>query len=253
MLISKEELRMKILELFEYRALPEIIDMVEKDVQKKNQLLNHLISIQESIYHLDHVLESEWDIIHSTLDYKWKDIFQSMKDAGVDGSKLHQYCSHIFKYQKHELEQRQGKSLLRLSLEYFYYYKSCDVKLLRRLIYDNYRSLRSLMALSDWRWFDLVTEVNDDIDDVYEDLNTNNGNRFLLSIREYGIDKAYDIYLDFLKNIVITFRKKQAEKSIHPLITELTLNELKKTVDLLNRRRIEIHQRPLLRSVPEAL
>ena len=55
----------------------------------------------------------------------------------------------------------------RLEMEYFYFYKSCDVKLLRRLIYETrLKGSKSFGSLSDWRYFDLVTEVNDDVADI---------------------------------------------------------------------------------------
>lgn len=246
MSLIEVRLRNKIIELIEYRRLPELIDLVEKSTVKKRQLIDELCEIQEAIYHLDHVLESEWNIINSSLEGKWDAIYDALMKSGVKHHKLDEYCTHIYKYQKHELEQRQGKSLLRLSMEYFYFYKSCDVKLLRRIIFDRYPELRSIYPPSDWRWFDLITEVNDDIEDLYEDIDTNNGNRFLLSINQKGQEQAYKIYKDFLRCIKEAFDRKIQNKSIHPTIIELTFNELKKTTKLLEQRYQEISTEALL-------
>ncbi|NNF36502.1 MAG: hypothetical protein HKN68_20540 [Saprospiraceae bacterium] len=236
----EERLAIKIQELIEYRRLPELLDIVENDDSIKTQFINELSDLQKAIYHLDHILESEWEIIDSSLEGKWDAIYNALRVLGIEDDKLYDYCKHIYKYQKHELEQRKGKSLLRLSMEYFYFYKSCDVKLLRRIIFDRYSVLRSTFPPSDWRWFDLVTEVNDDIEDLYEDIDTNNGNRFLLSIEQLGKEQAYLIYKEFLRCIKQAFDRKIKNKSIHPTIIELTFNELKKTSQLLEQRYREI-------------
>jgi hypothetical protein len=234
--VTDNQLVDKIKQLMHYRKLPDIIDLVEQTGKNKRELLSHLIEIQKAIYHLDHVLESEWNIIHSSLDIKWKSIYRALESAGVESSVHDEYCRHIYKYQKHELEQREGKSLLRLSMEYFYFYKSCDVKLLRRIIMDRYPELRTMFPIADWRWFDLVTEVNDDVEDVFEDMGTNNGNRFLLSVQKFGLEEAYQLFTKFLSEIKVSFDRKIKNKTIHPLITELTFNELNKTSELLNLR-----------------
>jgi len=236
----EERLAIKIQELIEYRRLSELLDIVENDDSIKTQVINELSDLQKAIYHLDHILESEWEIIDSSLEGKWDAIYNALRVLGIEDDKLYDYCKHIYKYQKHELEQRKGKSLLRLSMEYFYFYKSCDVKLLRRIIIDKYPELRSIFPPSDWRWFDLVTEVNDDIEDIFEDINTNNGNRFLLSIDQIGIDETYKNFKKFLDYIKNTFDRKIRIKSIHPVIIELTFNELKKTSQLLEQRYQEI-------------
>ena len=243
-------LRQKILELFHYRALPYLINSVEHDSSAVDDLISKLIRVQSSIYALDEVLESEWEIIASSLKGKWDDIIESLIAANVDPVQVHDYCKHIFKYQKHELQQREGKSLLRLSMEYFYFYKSCDVKLLRRIILDHYPRLRSLYPESDWRWFDLVTEINDDVTDVFDDIGTNNGNRFLLQIRDIGIEDTYDAYKNFLEEIGDAFRSRIDQRKVHSLIIDLTFKELSQTLNLLEDRKNNIALSGLPQELP---
>jgi len=129
---------------------------------------------QVSIYWLDDYLENNWEIKKSELSKFWKAIHKDMTDCGIPKSKLAEYSKHIMKYQSHELNLREAKMPTDGSIEYYYYYKSCDVRLMRQIIYDLSEDLDSKSTLADWRYFDLVTEVNDDVEDMFEDLETIN-------------------------------------------------------------------------------
>lgn len=194
-----EDLRKKILELFEYRRLPEII--VKGNGVMDDTFYEKLIALQTAIYELDEVLETEWLHNRTHLNDKWARINNHLLDLGVAKEDLADYTYNIRTYEKHELDIRQGKMPMQLDMEYFYYFKSCDVKLIRRLIYDRYPSLVNHILLEDWRLFDLVTEVNDDVEDLYEDLETINGNRFLLSLAHFGRDRTARYFHNFLDDI----------------------------------------------------
>lgn len=191
-----KDLRAKIIELFEYRRLPQL--MAHTTGVLDEIFYNQLIDLQASIYHLDHELETHWAVAERLIAERWTAIHNDLKTIGVPTAQLDNYCKHIYKYQKHELDLREHKLPLRLSMEYFYFYKSCDVKLLRKLIYDRYPSLHQLASLSSWRLFDLVTEVDDDVEDLYEDMTTINGNRFLLSLLKEGGAATESTYRGFL-------------------------------------------------------
>ena len=191
-----KELRSKIIELFEYRELPKLIEYGGMPWDK--EFYEDLIKLQYDIYLLDHELETNWDVDMSIIDERWKVIHQDLDVLGVAESDYDKYSNHIYKYQKHELGIRDGKLPTRLSMEYFYFYKSCDVKLLRRLIYDRNAALAKVIKPSEWRTFDLVTEVNDDVVDLQEDTTTINGNRFLISLLQFGKKKTVKIFNDFL-------------------------------------------------------
>jgi len=196
----KKQLREKIVELFEYRRLPELIKLGNNG-KADVDLLEKLIQLQADIYHLDHTLESNWEADEKKLSEHWKDIHSSLVKLEVKPTELDHYSRHIYKYQKHELELRQKKYPTRLSMEYFYFYKSCDVKLLRKLIYDHYPNLGQHMNLAHWRVFDLITEINDDVEDVFEDLETINGNRFLLTIMLEGKSEAKNVFRRYLSSL----------------------------------------------------
>ncbi len=193
------EFRRKIIALFEYRQLPALIRF--GDNQWDESFYEHLITLQYKIYLLDSELERHWKVDPDIIDDCWQDIYLALENLGIPRTDHDRYCQHIYKYQRHELNMRQGKLPTRYNMEYFYYYKSCDVKLLRRIIAEENGALESVFPAASWRLFDLVTEVNDDVTDLQEDALTTNGNRFLLSLLLYGREKTTNIYSDFLDQI----------------------------------------------------
>jgi len=235
-------LREKVIELFEYRNIPQLLELVEPSKSQYSRFLEQLIAIQIAIYNLDTILESEWNVINRDLQASWEAIYLSLENVGIYKEDIHSYCNHIYKYQKHELSQRRGKSLLRFKMEYFYFYKSCDVKLIRRLVYEKYPSLAKIVRQPDWRWFDLITEVNDDIDDVFEDIATNNGNRFLLSIQHEGLEGAVSLYKEFINEVKVVFLHKSKKWGSDNLVTGLTLEAIQNTLDLLSTRRGQLKE-----------
>ena len=226
-----KELRNKIIELFEYRELPKLI--AYGGGAWDDQFYEDLIQLQYDIYMLDYELETNWDVDMSIIDARWKAIHKDLGVLEVAASDYDKYSGHIYKYQKHELGIRDGKLPTRLSMEYFYFYKSCDVKLLRKLIYDRNPLLAKVIKTSEWRIFDLVTEINDDVVDLQEDLTTINGNRFLISLLQLGKEKTVQIYNDFLDEL--DMRNRQLDvKSIEGVeFLEWTDTQIRGTKELV--------------------
>jgi len=195
----EDTLRDKIIALFEYRQLPELIIFGGKTWSES--YYEQLIDLQYHIYKLDHELETNWKVDMKIINNRWTEIYKSLDRLGISRKQHDRYCRHIYKYQKHELDIRNQKLPTRLSMEYFYFYKSCDVKLLRKLIYRHNPTLAKEIKESEWRLFDLVTEVNDDVTDLQEDIHTINGNRFLISLKQFGPDRTKSIFADFLQEL----------------------------------------------------
>lgn len=195
----EKELREKILELFEYRQLPDLIKYGGQEWDK--DYYEKLIKLQYHIYRLDHELETHWKVDMKIVEHRWQAIYQALSDLGIAHEDHDAYCRHIYKYQKHELDIRKMKLPTRLSMEYFYFYKSCDVKLLRKIIYKNNAKLSRTIKESQWRLFDLVTEINDDVADLQEDISTINGNRFLISLKQFGEKTTADVFGAFLDEL----------------------------------------------------
>jgi hypothetical protein len=180
---------------------PHLMDRINESNETKFDFTQKLIALQESIYFLDAHLESHWNIDDKIRSDHWKNIISKTKKCLPKDLAPIPFLQHIQKYEKHELAIRDSKLPTRFKMEYFYFYKSCDVKLLRRLIYifGNLESRLGSLAL--WRDFDFVTEVNDDIEDVYEDLSFYNGNRFLIHLLIHGKKSAEKEFSTFLKNL----------------------------------------------------
>ncbi|MEM9547621.1 MAG: hypothetical protein AAGA77_16695 [Bacteroidota bacterium] len=225
-----KELREKIIELFEYRQLPALIRFGGNDWDQ--EYYEKLITLQFQIYKLDHELESHWEVELTTIDKRWEKIYEALRALNIPQKVHDRYCRHIYKYQKHELDIRNMKLPTRLSMEYFYFYKSCDVKLLRKIIYKNNPLLAKVIKESQWRLFDLVTEVNDDIADLQEDVTTINGNRFLISLKQLGKEATEQTFGDFLDEIAE--RNDQEKISFETIdLNEWTSIQVEETKELM--------------------
>jgi len=226
----------KIKTLFEYRDFDHLYELGGLKGSEKERLEANLIRLQQDIYFLDEYLESNWEIVDEELKSYWNTIHQSLSNLGVSSADYDDYSAHIYKYQKHELQLRTPNDLLRLSMEYFYFYKSCDVKLLRRLIYDHAPKIAKIYTLADWRCFDLITEVNDDVEDLVEDMQTINGNRLQLAIHKLGIDEAKQMFVEFMDEIGVqsSVRADQKKSKHYDSIHAKVLDQIKLTKIMLD-------------------
>ena len=180
-------LRKKIDELFEYRKITELLRLGLLDKNKK--FVSHLIDIQTQIYMLDAYLESNWELDKEKLATYWSAIQTSLESLGYEKDQHDKLLSEIRQYEKIERRCRKDKWPTDVPFKEFYTTKSCDVRLMRHLIYEAAPSLKDTWKESVWTYYDLVTEVNDDIHDMEEDVTTYNGNRFLISILRKGLKK----------------------------------------------------------------
>jgi hypothetical protein len=236
--IDNEVLKTKILTLFDYRLFPTLIDLVEKTGTEfdKSSFIQQLIDLQTSIYHLDAHLEAHWETRADVLAWHWTQIKANLLRLGNLPDDIDQYINHIRIYERHELGLRQNKDLLRLNLSYFYFYKSCDVKLLRRLIYERGKLTNAAGSLSDWRYYDLITELNDDVEDVFEDLDFINGNVVLIYLIKHGKDKTSQHIETFIDEIEKKAHEQYKSKKHHDMkeyIYKTTLQRISETRDLL--------------------
>jgi hypothetical protein len=179
------------------------------------------------------VLESNYNIVQEALNAKWSEIYKALDTLGIDN--YMDYCSNIYRYQKHELSIRENDEILKLPMEYFYYYKSCDVKLIRRIIYDSFLDLEEIMPIRMWNFFDLVTEVNDDVEDIFEDIGTINGNRYMIEIDRFGLYQANKNFKYFLEKLYNKFCESDLQE-MHPLILEKSKIVYSHTIALLKER-----------------
>ena len=70
----------------------------------------------------------------------------------------------------------------------------------RRLIAEAADSELLATSAEAWGFLDVVSEVQDDVDDVVEDAGTFNGNRLLSSISLFGRRRTLDEYRDYARH-----------------------------------------------------
>lgn len=192
----------KIRSLFDYRLFPILFELVKKDYNAGSDFIDQLIRLQEAIYMLDDKLESKWEITDSDLEQEWEYIRKNLQVIKGDDVNVEDYLKLIRNYQSRELALRlPNQDGFNNDFIEFYFTKSCDVKLIRRLIYEKNPVLYNLVPLEAWDLFDLITEINDDVVDLKEDLPTLNGNRLLYLIFKVGKYDTKEIFTKYLKDI----------------------------------------------------
>lgn len=234
---SNPDIADKIRALFAYRRFPELIEM--SDIIPDPLFLTRLSTLQQKIYALDYYLETTWNVKKKDLRSIWKLIDAELKGIGVPEQDLRTYTRDILRYQQDELDIRAGILPLKKPFRTTYRYKSCDVKLIRRLIFREYGDLRKLMRRSDWDIYDLVTEINDDIEDLYEDCNTINGNRFMVSLLVHGKRRTMRDYRRALASAAMGAKKltlKSRDATAGRSLYLWTLERIAQTEVLLNER-----------------
>lgn len=230
---ERQTIRQKIQELFAYRRIPELLNLA--GIEKDSPFLARLYKLQEVIYALDTYLETHWDVKKKELKTHWNEIYNALSSLGIPVRDHSRYVKEIKRYEKYELDLRKKKLPLNKSFETLYGCKSCDVKLMRKLIYRHAPDLKQKLREKEWKYYDLITEVNDDIHDVFEDCETLNGNRFLISVLVRGKGKTRRAYRDFLdatgKEAIKYFKKKKDPH--HNQLFKWTRERLRETEELL--------------------
>ena len=191
----------KINDLFELRKLPELLALATDDQMLRKRILIRLKRLQQVIYELDKYLESAWYIDETLLNHYWDNIYLALRGFHIRRAQIEAQIGHIKRYQVHELQLREMKLPTRLSMDYFYFYKSCDIKLMRSLIYHSFPKLKYHSSLADWRCFDLLTELHDDVEDLYEDSSAINCNRFMIQLVVEGERQTQQVYHDFINEV----------------------------------------------------
>jgi len=101
--------------------------------------------------------------------------------------------------------------------------------------------------ISDWRYFDLITEINDDVEDIFEDQLTINGNLFNILIHEDGLDSAedqvYEVLTEFYESSNERFRMTNDYSKFN--IMKWTANYYYDTAELLFKNSKKIRKKPL--------
>ncbi len=210
-------IQQKIIDLFALRKLPLLI---EWGGLKSESILAKLEALQKDIYLLDKSLEEHFDINPEQLAFYWERITKHLYDLDYTPAQAQEMLYSLKVYEQGELDIRKNILPHTVRIRPFYYFKSCDVKLLRKIIYDQSSSLKSKIPCVHWILFDFITELIDDIEDEMEDRTIYNGNRFLFSLFYRGVNQTIVEYNGFLYYLKGSLQKMKS--ILNPEIFKLT-------------------------------
>ncbi|MCF8238724.1 MAG: hypothetical protein K9I85_11240 [Saprospiraceae bacterium] len=162
---------------------------------------DRLVHLQSSIYDLDAFLESSWIIPLEELNKYWEQIHASLASFHLNYEDRERMLRDVRVYQSHEMVTRTGGSPMNIPITEFYHFKTCDVRLIRHLIYQADPRLEQEIPESIWRYYDWMTEVQDDLEDQEEDKGTYNVNRYLHAVDHFGEERARSHYLSYVRHI----------------------------------------------------
>jgi hypothetical protein len=232
---NKNAIQKKIRDLFAYRRLTDLFRTCGLD--EDHPFVLDLYTLQYQIYLLDAYLESTWELDKTKLEEHWEGIRSAFAPFPFSDKKIHALLKEIRDYERIETDCRQRRWPTEVSFKKFYTTKSCDVRLIRHLLYTVHPELSQFCDEKSWVYYDLITEINDDITDVYEDLKTFNANRYLISILRKGHLRTRESYADFISRVAHqaeVYFKRNHEIGENALLFEWTADRVLETMDLLH-------------------
>jgi|SRR5687768_4660635 len=225
----------KIRKLFAYRRITDLLKASGLD--KDKEFVAEIINVQYQIYMLDGYLESQWELSKKETGLLWEGIVVSLQSMGYKDKEIDSMTREIADYEKIEKNCRKDKWPTSVAMKDFYQTKSCDVRLIRHLIYLKHPELSAVWKEKAWQYYDIITEINDDVADLQEDVTTFNGNRFLISILRKGTDKTFHKYKEYLgkiSNRANEYFAEKAERGNNKQLAAWTMDRSLQTFKLLD-------------------
>lgn len=187
----------KIITLFKDRK----INMFCIDMGINPEHIIDLVEIQRHVYNLDFYGEQSWLLNQIILDNLWSELLKSITSMDIEYNSIKRHVDDIKKYQHIEENMRIGILTTDVPIDYYYYLKTCDVRLSRNILMEKSKNNPNQKRMNAWYLYDLASEVIDDLTDWKEDLGTFNGNRYLQSVILKGHTSTIEDYMKFIKNI----------------------------------------------------
>jgi hypothetical protein len=234
---NREAIEQKIRDLFADRKLTDL--MQAGQLEKDAAFMNSLVNIQLHIYKLDEYLESTWELDDESLAGLWNEIDKALAASVTDPALRMDMVREIRRYEKIEKDCRLGKWPTRIGFNNFYRTKSCDVRLIRHLIYRASSSMEVSWKEKDWAIYDMITEVYDDLHDLGEDIHTYNGNRFLISILRKGQHRTGQNYRNFILQLdkgAVQLLQKHVQQESYRTLHHWTRERIEETRKTLTQR-----------------
>lgn len=214
---------LKVDSLFAVRHINDNIQFVCSKETDRRWIINNLRSLQYSIYELDRCGELNWIPSNNILDRLWTSIYKQLSLFGLGKQEIKLLLHDMQAYQRVEALLREGRSPTEVPIQEFYYLKTCDVRLARKLITLVTQHKNSTATALAWTYYDLASEICDDLTDTWEDSSNFNCNRFSIRRRISGETETREEYGSFLQLIKAQAYElaKGAEESGLPAIIQV--------------------------------
>jgi hypothetical protein len=203
----------RVADLFAIRRLQEQVKLSAATLEPA--FWQRMTELQLSVYQLDAYFESTWDVSNFSRRRLWTRVIKSLEELAHPAA-CPRLLSEIRAYEAIEASFRRTRSDTRTGIARYYYLKTCDVRLSRRLIEMRSEPLRRHLRLTAWNLFDLASELLDDITDLHEDLRTFNGNWLLFGLGGSNVRDVIEQCLSFLAEV---------EKHAYQLLSSLHSTE----------------------------
>src|SRR3989344_498943 len=160
-----------------------------------------IISFQKSVFVVDHYFEHNEQLNPAFLNSFWKQFEKFLDDLQMPKELQATILQDIKDYADIEASIRIGKKLAEYGIRFFYFKKSCDVRMQRHII--RYLNKQQISSSESEIIRDILEEIEDDLDDIEEDkLTPFGGNRFLEILNSINVEKLseYDTFINSLPN-----------------------------------------------------
>jgi len=203
--IIKTDIKDKISKLYIDRRISEYKKQLYLGFWQRRKLKRKLTNLQFIIYNLDLYGENNWEISKSIIDSLWNKIVESIVSIGIYEDKAKEILIPMEKYMNFEISIRSGQLPTDISIEEFYEYKICDVQLQRNIILLISQKEIDHILQEAWKYFDKISEIADDLDDLSEDFDDYNCNRILIAANNYDTPTTITEYVKYINQLKYGF------------------------------------------------
>lgn len=188
-------------QLLNFRKIPYYAKLCGLNERKRLDAMIRIHSLQEAIYDLDSYGEKNWFIDRIRINEIWEKIDEEIDDFDIRRSSIRYAIEDLKKYQEIEIHLRERQFPLDVPLLEFYKTKTCDIRLERAIIEQMSQSGISRLLNEAWLLFDIISEVQDDLEDYWEDLGSYNFNRIQTEVYFYGVSHTFEKYIGLIKTV----------------------------------------------------
>ena len=199
-------------ELYEKRIAPYAHDLASPTREA-------IINFQKLVFVVDHYFEHNEQLNPAFLNSFWNQFEKFLDDLQMPKELQATILQDIEDYADIEASIRTGKKLAEYEIKFFYFKKSCDVRMQRHII--RYLNNEDASSSESEIARDILEEIEDDVDDIEEDkLTPFGGNRFLEILNSINVEKLseYDTFINSLPNapqdLVQRIREKISKFSV---------------------------------------